>query len=128
MSELLEMGKFFSQRGIIEKTITVLGTDIEIEIKRFTNRESDELMAEFLDIVGDSAEIDSPGLIEERIIRGLININFDFGGKVWTDLNNEEKRNYITMMHPRLRERISLEISGENEISGDEKGFLLKLS
>lgn len=128
MTELIELGQFFTKRGEIRKTINVLNTKIEITIIRFTNKENDDLASEFLTLAGDTVEIDAPGLLDARIMKGLIDMNFDFGGRSWKDLSEDEKRGYMDTMHPKLREAISNEIAGENTISEEEKGFLLKLS
>lgn len=116
----------FMKRGEQEKEINFKGMVIKATIKVFTNRESDELSSEFTTYLGAEAEMDAAGLIEARIVRGLININTTFGSMPWTKLTEEDKKKAIDCMDPQLRERLSLEILSVSHISPEEKGFLSK--
>lgn len=118
----------FIKRGEQEKEINFRGMVIKATIKVFTNRESDELSSEFTTYLGAEAEMDAAGLIEARIVRGLISINTTFGGKPWIELTEEDKKKAIDCMDPQLRERLSLEILSVSHISPEEKGFLSKRS
>lgn len=125
--KLIPRSKAFTRRGIVRKTMDFNGEEFDVELKVFTNRENDELMNEFTEMDTGEADMDMPGLIEERIIRGLIDINVDFGdGKTWKDLEEKEKRKELGEMDPKLRERFSKEIMGINTLNPEEKGFLRK--
>lgn len=125
---MLPEDSLFTKRGEQERQIIFKEMVVKATIKVFTNRESDELSSEFTTYVGAEAEMDAAGLIEARIIRGLIKINTTFEGKPWTELTPEEKGRAVDCMDPQLREKLSLEILSVSHISPEEKGFLSKRS
>jgi hypothetical protein len=125
--KLIPKSKCFTRRGITRKILDFGGEELDVELKVFTNRENDELMNEFTELDTGETDIDMPGLIEERIMRGLIDINIDFGeGNTWRNLEDGERRKELGEMDPKLRERISREIMGINTLNQEEKGFLRK--
>lgn len=127
--KLIPKSKCFTRRGIVRKIIEFSGEELDIELRILTNRENDELMNEFTNMDTGEADIDMPGLLEERVLRSIIDLGIDFGdGRTWKDLKDKEKREELDEMDPMLRERLSKEAMGMNTLSLEEKGFLQKRS
>jgi len=118
----------FVPRGEVEKVIMFQGAELNLILKIMTNKEADKLKEGFISMVGQDVEVDTPGLAEEILKVGLLDINTTFNGKTWPILSDQEKLDAISSMHPDLRDKISQEVMAKSYISRDEKGFLSKRS
>jgi hypothetical protein len=114
----------FVPRGQKEVTFEFKGYEVVCLLKVLTNKEADDFTNKFVSIEDDQPEIDNAGLSEERILIGLLDINSTFGGKKWPVLTYEEKKEAISKMHPKLRDRIGKEIFGQTYVSKEESNFL----
>jgi hypothetical protein len=99
----------------------LLGVDWQIKIKVLTNQEVDEFQKQFLDLHGE--DIDSAGLSEERISKGLLEINTTFGGHKWGSLSEYARKKAVGEMHPRLRDRIGEEVFGQAHLKKQDADF-----
>lgn len=118
----------FVPRGEVLKTIEFQGATLNLKLKVMTNKEADSMKQGFVDVVGQDVEIDTPGLAEEIIMVGLLDINTTFNGKAWIELSDDEKHDAVSAMHPDLRDDISREVMAKSYITKEEKGFLSKRS
>lgn len=124
-AKMIPEGLLTVDRGVMNKTIDFQGIPVEVTIKVFTNEEANRLSEEFTELVGGDIEVDIPRMAEERIIRGLIEINTTFnGGQKWSELTNNGKAEALQVLHPELREKIGHEIFGKTHLSREEKDFL----
>lgn len=113
-----------TRRGIVNKKVEFKGEEYNVSLKVFTNREHDDFMSEFADISGAGADIEIGAIAEERLLKGLLDIDIDFDGKTWHQLNDVEKRVAINEFHPGFRDLITNEIMGATFLSQEEKNFL----
>lgn len=111
------------KRGESVEKFDFMGYEVVAKVKIMTNREVDNINKEFTEMLGGIADIDVSGLIEERIVRGLLDINTTHQGKPWTELTTEEKREWVTVCHPELREKIAGIIMGAIYLTPKEKHF-----
>jgi len=118
----------FVPRGEVDKEIVFQGATLNLKLKVMTNKEADSMKQGFVDVIGQDVEIDTPGLAEEIIMIGLLDINTTFTGKTWIELSDIEKHEAISSMHPDLRDDISREVMAKSYITKEEKGFLSKRS
>jgi len=121
---------FFIKRGEKESTIEFKGNKLPIRLKIPTNYDHDQLMNEFTEMGPDnSMNVRAPDLIEERLIRFIVDLPFEIPVSEemdkfvkWTDANYEEKRIAIRLMDPELRDMINSQLALTSELTGDEKG------
>lgn len=118
----------FVQRGEKKIAFEFAGYQVEAKIHIFTNREVDEFMKEFLKMDIEEPDVDNAGMAEERLLRGLLDINTTFQGKKWPAMSEAEKKVAVQSMHPKLRDKIGKEIFGEAHLTRSERDFLPKLS
>lgn len=111
------------KRGEKIETFDFKGYEVIAKIKVMTNREVDSINKDFTEMFGGVAEVDVPGLIEERIVRGLIEINATHNGISYSELSDGEKREWIGVCHPELREKIAGIIMGATYLTPKEKHF-----
>ena len=122
--------KFFIKRGEKKITIDFEENELLITLKIPTNYDHDLLMDEFTELSpDDSVNIKAPELIEERLIRFIIDLPFEIPiseemdkFKKWQDATYEEKRIAIRLMDPKLRDKINSHLAMTSELTGDEKG------
>ena len=116
---------FFIRRGERTSVINFKGENLPITLKIPTNFEHDQLMDEFTEMGADkSVNVRAPDLIEERLIRFIIDLPFDVPVtkemdqyKKWSDATHEEKRIAIRLMSPDLRDKINEELAITSELT-----------
>jgi len=122
--------KFFILRNekVVQIKLDSEDEPIEVTICVPNNYQHDSMMEEFTDI-GVTGEVVVRGadLIEERLIRFLIDLPFDIPkdenmGETtqWDVATIDEKRLAIRMIDPRLRDAINNAIVGEEEVDAEE--------
>lgn len=114
----------FVPRGQKEVNFEFGGYTVIANLRVLTNKEVDEFMSRFVIMDNDEPDVDNAGLAEGRIVNCLIEINTTFKGKSWSELTNEGKRDAVSCMHPKLRERLGKEIFGQTHLSKEDKDFL----
>lgn len=127
---MAKANQYFIQRGRIAKEIEYKNEKIKITVSIPTNKEHDQLMEEFTEVTDLGTNVRGADLVEERLIRNIIELPFDVprtedvsGDYVtWMDATEEEKRCAIRVMDPKLRELINNLLVGESELSVDEAG------
>jgi hypothetical protein len=130
MAKANAKARFFIQRGKTEVEIKYKKEKINIEICIPTNREHDNLMEEFTEVTELGTTVRGAELVEERLIRNIINLPFevpkteDVNGDYvnWCDTTEDEKRCVVRVMDPKLRELINNKLAGEAELSEADVG------
>ena len=115
---------FFIRRGERTSVIKFREKKLSITLKIPTNFEHDQLMDEFTEMGADkSVNVKAPDLIEERLIRFIIDLPFEVPAteemdqyKKWSNATHEEKRIAIRLMAPDLRDKINEELAVTSEL------------
>lgn len=121
---------YFIKRGEKKVIIDFNGDKLLFKLKIPSNYDHDQLMDEFTEMGPDeSVNVKAPDLIEERLIRFVIDFPFEIPSNEkmdnfikWTDANYEQKRTAVRLLDPKLREKINSYLAMTGELTGDEKG------
>lgn len=122
--------KFFTQRGEITKNIEYNNEKIKVKLNIPTNFEHDKIMEEFTEVTEFGTIVRGADLVEERLIRNIIDLSFEIpstenvdGDYVeWASATEDEKRCAVRTMDLKLRELINNAFIGESELTEDEVG------
>lgn len=122
--------KFFTKRGEITKNIEYNNEKIKIKLNIPTNFEHDKIMEEFTEVTEFGTIVRGADLVEERLIRNIIDLSFEIpstenvdGNYVkWVSATEDEKRCAVRTMDLKLRELINNAFIGESELTEDEVG------
>lgn len=126
MEDMIPEGILTSERGVKEETFKFGKYTVKAKIKVMTNREIDELNDEFTDVVGDSIEMDAPGLVEARLMRGILELNTTHKGKKWSEMDEGERNAFLDVMDPEIKTRLTKMIMAQAHLTKEERGFLQK--
>lgn len=127
---MAKANRYFTRRGETEKEIDYMGKKIDIKISIPSNYEHDKLMDEFTEMGADkSINIRAPDLIEERLIRFIIELPFEVPVteemdqyKEWSEATHEERRIAIRLIDPDLRDEINNQMVVTSELSSEDVG------
>lgn len=122
--------KFFTKRGERDVTIIVRDEKINIRVVVPTNKQHDDMMGDYTNVTPEgSVDVRSGDLLEDRLSKYIISLPFDvpYNEEMtkegpWKDATDEQKTTALSMMDPKLRDKINDAISGEEEITSDEAG------
>lgn len=122
---------FFRKRGILKEKLVIDGREFPITIKILTNFETDKLEEEFAEVneLDNSISVDGSRLVEERLIRSIINAPFDcpVGDDefvTWKEATEDQKRIALRTLDPEIRDVILKRISLANSLSNEKARFL----
>lgn len=130
MAKANKNSRYFIKRGETEKIIKYNKEKLIIKLIIPTNKMHDEIMDEFTEIgVNKTVNVKAPDLIEERLIRYIIELPFEVPVtekmdeyKKWSETTHEEKRIAIQLIDPELRDLINEQLAITSELSSEKVG------